>query len=207
MKKIYLASAIAFLGALALSPLRADSYAVDPVHSFVLFEVKHFGLGHVYGRFDKISGSFTYDAADPAKIGLDLSVDTATVDTNNPDRDRHLKSPDFFNVQQFPLATFKTTGVKPRMVSATDAALSPVDAFKVAGGYELTGDFTLNGVTKAITLPVIVIGTGKGPKGEARIGGEAKFMIKRSDYGIKWGPDALGDEVELTIAIEGVLQP
>ncbi len=130
-----------------------------------------------------------YDAANPANDALRVEVQTASVDTGNAARDTHLKSPDFFNAQQFATATFQSTSVKPGADPKT---------------FQVTGDFTLNGVTKSLTVPVTFIGTGPGPKGEPRIGGEAKFTINRSDFGIKAFLPAVTDAVELTIAIEGV---
>jgi len=188
MKKLLLAAVL--LVAASVSS-RADIYAVDPVHSFFMFKVGHFGIGNVYGRFNDVSGKVVYDAATPANDLFNIEVKTASVDTHSEARDKHLRSPDFFNVQQFPTATFTT-----KSVTAVDAK-----------NLQVIGDFTLNGVTKTLTVPVTFIGTGKGPQGESRIGGEARFTILRSDYGIKTFLPAVTDEVELTIAIEGVLQP
>ena len=188
MKKLLLAAALAVAASV---PSHADTYAVDPVHSFFQFKVGHFGIGNVYGRFNDVSGKVVYDAAAPANDLFNIEVKTASVDTHSEARDKHLRSPDFFNVQQFPTATFTT-----KSVAATDPK-----------NLQVPGDFTLNGVTKTLTVPVTFIGAGKGPQGESRIGGEARFTILRSDYGIKTFLPAITDEVELTIAIEGVLQP
>ena len=188
MKNLFLAL---FLGLAvpALSPAQgALEYQVDPVHSFFLFKVGHFGVGNVYGRFDAVSGTLAYDAATPANDSLQIEVQTGSVDSNSAARDTHLKSPDFFNAQQFPTATFKSTSVKATGEKTFDVA----------------GDFTLSGVTKPIVVPVTLIGLGKGPKGEPRIGAEAKFTINRSDFGIKTFLPAVSDAVELTVAIEGV---
>lgn len=188
MKNLFLSLGL-FLAALSLpAGASAQSYAVDPVHSFFFFKVGHFGVGNVYGRFDAVSGTLAYDAAVPANDSLQIEVKTDSVDTNSAARDTHLKSPDFFNAQQFPTATFKSTSVK-----ATGEKT-----------FDVTGDFTLSGVTKPVVVPVTLIGLGKGPKGEPRIGAEAKFTIQRSDFGIKTFLPAVSDAVELTIAIEGV---
>jgi polyisoprenoid-binding protein YceI len=191
MKNLFIAL---ILGAAALATpglSRAQgvqTYAVDPAHSFFFFKIGHFGIGNVYGRFDKVGGTVAYDAANPANDVFQVEVQTGSVDTNSAQRDTHLKSPDFFNAQQFPTATFKSTAVK-----AVDAK-----------NFEVSGDFTLNGVTKPLTVPVTFIGAGKDPQGASRVGAEAKFTIKRSDFGIKAFLPAVSDEVELTIAIEGV---
>jgi polyisoprenoid-binding protein YceI len=188
MKKLLLSAALL---AVASVCARAETYAVDPVHSFFQFKVGHFGIGNVYGRFNDVSGKVIHDPAAPASDVFDIEVKTASVDTHSEARDKHLRSPDFFNAQQFATATFKS-----KSVQATDAK-----------NLQVTGDFTLNGVTKSLTIPVTVIGVGKGPQGETRIGGEARFTINRSDYGIKTFLPAITDEVELTIAIEAILQP
>ena len=188
MKNLFLTALLALAAFAAPALSSAQTYGVDPVHSFFFFKVGHFGVGNVYGRFDAVSGTVAYDAANPANDALQIEVQTGSVDTNSAARDTHLKSPDFFNAQQFPTATFKSTAVKATGDKTFDVA----------------GDFTLNGVTKPLTVPVTLIGLGKGPKGEPRIGAEAKFTINRSDFGIKTFLPAVSDAVELTIAIEGV---
>jgi len=185
---------------LALLPLgfarAAETYSIDPVHSSISFKVRHLGVSNVAGRFETVGGTFTYDEADPAKIAISLKIETGTVSTNNPDRDKHLKSPDFFNVAQFPAITFTSTSVKVGTKAATDDGTP----------YDITGDLSFNGVTKSVTLPVRFLGTGKGMKGETRAGGEAQFTIKRSDYGMKGFLPAVGDDVAVTVEIEGVQQ-
>lgn len=168
----------------------ADTYKVDPVHSSVVFSIKHAGVTDFHGSFNEINGTVVFDAADPAKSSVELTVPVESVDSRHPKRDAHLKSPDFFNAAEFPAITFKSTKVEA----------AGADTFKV------TGDFTLLGVTKSITVDFKKGKEGKGMEGETRGGGETRFTLKRSDYGMTFMPDVLGDEVSLVISVEGVKQ-
>ena len=156
----------------------------------IIFKAGHFGVGNVYGRFDTFSGDFVFDPSDPTKDSVKLEIVTDSVDSNAPDRDKHLKSPDFLNAKQFPTATFKSTAVKK------------VDD----KNYEVTGDFTLRGVTKPATLAVQVIGSGTDPQGKVRLGTESTVTLKRSDFDVKAFLPAVPDEVQLRIAVEGIKQ-
>src|SRR5215469_13154853 len=112
MKKHYLSIVLSILAFAGATVAPADSFKIDPVHSAILFEIGHFGVGHIYGRFDAFNGTFTLDQSDPSKDAVSVEIKTDSVDTNAPDRDKHIKSPDFFNASQFPSATFKSTSVK-----------------------------------------------------------------------------------------------
>jgi len=182
---------LAFVSAVLLilnQSARADSYKIDPDHATVLFASQHFGAGYVWGRFDKVSGTFTLDAADPTKDSVQITIEVSSIDTNNAARDTHLKSADFFNAAQYTTITFKSTSVK----KTGDKTL------------EITGDMTVHGVTRPITLKVDLTGTGKDPQGNTRSGLETQFTIKRSDYGMDKLPTVAGDEIRLIGAIEGV---
>lgn len=164
----------------------ADTYQVDPVHSSISFMISHAGISNIHGRFNDFSGKITIDPADPAKSSFALSIPIESIDTNNVKRDEHLRAPDYFNAKQFPAMSFQSTKVKA-----------------VDGGYEITGDLTLHGVTKPVSLTL------KGgdkvvefPKGTQRIGLVSEFSIKRSDFGMTVEPKALGDEVPIIIGIE-----
>ncbi len=177
------------LCAFGLNAAASDTYKVDPVHSSVMFSIKHAGVTDFHGSFNEITGTVVFDAADPSKSSVELTVPVESVDSRHPKRDAHLKSPDFFNAPKFPAITFKSTKVE-----------GSGDVFKV------TGDFTLLGVTKSITVDFKRGPEGKGMQGEIRGGGETRFTIKRSDYGMTFMPDALGDEVALVVSVEGVKQ-
>jgi polyisoprenoid-binding protein YceI len=196
MKK-FLAIAAASIAAAAL-PLAAcaapESYPLDPTHSYPSFAVEHWGLSMMNGRFDKMTGKFSFDRA--AKTGsTELTIDTASITTGDnvkgnraQSRDEHLRSGDFFNVKEFPTMTFKST--------------------KVNFGAELPssveGNLTLLGVTKPVTLTFERFKCGTNPftKGP-RCGGNAVGKFKRSDFGMKYALGGVGDEIALNIEFEG----
>ena len=190
MKKNHFAHLLSILALAGTTAARADSFKIDPVHSAIIFKVGHFGVSNVYGRFDAFSGTFTLDQNDPSKDAVNVEIKTDSVDTNAPKRDTDIKGPDFLNAAQFSTATFKSTSVK----KVDDKT------------YEVTGDFTLRGVTKPVTLNVQAIGSGPGPKGEFRSGWEARATLKRSDFEVKALLPAVTDEVSLRIAVEGIKQ-
>lgn len=163
----------------------ATVYRVDTVHSSLVFRVKHMNVNYFQGRFDDVSGTLAFDDQNPAQSSVDLKISTGSVDTASPKRDNHLKSPDFFNARQFPTITFKSKSVK----KTGD------------GSYDVEGDLTLHGVTKAVTIPVTRTGVAAGNRG-TRAGYEAIFTIKRSDYGMKNMLEMLGDEVRITANLE-----
>jgi polyisoprenoid-binding protein YceI len=183
--------ALAALVALSLgtsaTPARAaaESYAVDAGHSFVLFRVKHMGVGYAYGRFNEFSGTLNWDAANPSASSINVEVKTQSIDTGNTKRDDHLRNPDYFNAAQFPTMTFKSTAVK----KLSDTQL------------EVTGDLSMHGKTKSVTTAVEFAGPIKDPWGANRAGFHAEFTIKRSDFALG-KPEGLSDEVRLTIAFE-----
>jgi len=164
----------------------AVTYTVDSVHSSTVFSTMHMGVSRFYGTFDKIGGSITVDSAKPENSKVSIEIDMGSVGTRNKGRDDHLRGPDFFDVKQFPTAKFESKSVTK-------------DGDK---GFKVVGDLTLHGTTKSITIPMEQSGTGKGREGEALIGFHGTFKIKRGEYGISYGPDALGDEVTLIVSIE-----
>jgi polyisoprenoid-binding protein YceI len=164
----------------------ADEYTIDTAHSCISFKIKHMGLSYVHGRFNSFSGGFTVDSADPAKTSFKLSIKSQSVDTNNPARDGHLKSPDFFNAKQFASIDFKSSSVKP-----------------VKGGYEVSGDLTLHGETKPITFTLEGGEILTDPRMGTKTGFFGDFVIKRNDFGVgKPGP-MLGEDVHVSIGLEG----
>ena len=179
----------AFLCSAGYDARGADTFKIDPVHSSVLFSIKHLGVTDFYAFFKDISGTVTFDKSDPAKSSVELTVPVDSIDSRNPKRDQHLKSPDFFNAKQFPTLYFKSKKVE----ASGDT-------------YKITGDFTLHGVTKTITIEFKKGPEAKGMEGEIRGGGETRFTIKRSDYGMTFMQGALGDEVNIIVSGEGVKQ-
>jgi polyisoprenoid-binding protein YceI len=166
--------------------MAADSYTADPVHSTIVYRVKHMNATYFWGRFNTITGSFTLDEANPAQSRFEFQVKADSIDTGNAKRDQHLKSPDFFNVVQFPTIAFKSQSVT-----------------KSGQAYEVVGDLTLHGVTKPITVKVVPTGTGKGPMGGPIAGIEATLLLKRTDFGMSNMLGGLGDDVWVTVSVEG----
>lgn len=167
----------------------ADTYKLDPVHSFVIFRIKHLDVSYSYGQFKEPTGTVVFDAADPSKSSFTLEIKADNLDTHNLKRDQHLKSPDFFDAKQFPTISFKSTAVK----SAGENKL------------EVTGDLTLHGVTKSITVTVEKTGEAQTQMGY-RIGFESTVTLKRTDYGMTTMIGPAGDDVTLRISLEGVKQ-
>ncbi|MDH2431847.1 YceI family protein [Pokkaliibacter sp. MBI-7] len=186
MKSVLKASVFALTTAFAAGAFAAD-YNVDPAHSSVSFVIGHLGVSQTLGQFRKFSGDFSYDADKPDTSKVSLVIDTTSIDTNYEPRDKHLSSPDFLDVKQFPELTFKSTAYKGD-----------------ANGGELTGDMTLHGVTKPITFTLHKVGEGKDPWGGYRAGFVATTQIKRSEFGITNFIPGVTDETDITVRIEGV---
>lgn len=168
----------------------ADTYKIDASHTAAIFKVKHLGVSHTYGRFNDVAGTIVFDAANPAASKVEITIQAASVDTFNQKRDAHLASPDFFDSKQFTTLSFVSTAFKK------------VDELT----YEVAGNFTLHGVTKPLTLNVVKVGEGKDPWGGYRIGFDATFTIKRSDFGMTKMLEAVGDDVAITFATEAIKQ-
>ncbi|SEL78790.1 Polyisoprenoid-binding protein YceI [Stigmatella aurantiaca] len=171
----------------------ASTWEIDSAHSSAKFTVKHMMITNVAGEFGSVTGTVNLDDKDPSKTTITASVDTTTINTNQPKRDAHLKSPDFFDVEKYPAMTFKSKSVKA----------DGKDKFKV------TGDLTLHGVTKPVTLDVESSSTEiKDPWGGTRRGASATTKLNRKDFGLTWnqaleaGGVAVGDEVKVMIDLE-----
>jgi polyisoprenoid-binding protein YceI len=180
-----LTSAALVAGGLSASLAAAD-YSVDPDHAAALFVAGHFGVSHIYGQFTEVKGTFAI-GSDAAKDSFNITVTASTLFTHNEKRDQHLKGPDFFDINQFPTLSFKSTAV----AGTDDKTLS------------VTGDLTIHGVTKPVTVKVTKVGEGEVFKSQ-RVGYESTFVIKRSDYGITALPGAVGEDVTIIIAVEGI---
>ncbi|CAN5557206.1 YceI family protein [soil metagenome] len=163
----------------------AETYKVDPTHSSINFKSKHLNTSYVFGRFNDLAGTITVDS-DSSKMAFDVMAKTESVDTGNPGRDKHLKSPDFFSAKEFPTIHFKSTSVK----SAGE------------NKFEVAGEMTLHGVTKPITVTIERVGASNNPKFGDRVGFISTFTVKRTDFGMSGMTDMIGDEVEITAAFE-----
>lgn len=176
--------------ALGALPARAApaTYEIDLSHSSFLFRVKHLDIGYTHGRFNEFSGRFVVDEQDPAASSVQVTVKTTSVDTNDEKRDQHLRSPDFFNVNQFPTMAFQSKSVK-RTAATT---------------WEVSGDLTLHGVTKPLVITMEKTGEGQDPWGNHRAGFEGTAKIERSAFGMDKLREAVGDTIDITIAVEGI---
>jgi polyisoprenoid-binding protein YceI len=171
---------------LPLAAQAADSYTVDPMHTFPHFSISHLGFSTMQGRFDKSSGKITLDRA--AKTGsVDIVIEAASVSTGYGKRDDHLKSPDFFNAAEFPTLVYKSSAVK----------------FKGDAPATVEGNLTLLGVTKPVTLTIDAFKCGPNPMNKKEeCGAAATAQFKRSDFGMKFGLPAIGDDIKLVFEVE-----
>ncbi|MFD2205859.1 YceI family protein [Kiloniella antarctica] len=192
-KKVVIASilSLGITGGIAgnITTASAESYTLDTkgAHASIQFKISHLGYSWVLARFNKFEGQMEFDASKPEASSVNITVDTASLDSNHAERDKHLRSDDFFDVSKFPTATFVSTGLKS--TGEKTATLS--------------GDLTIKGVTKPITMDVNWIGGGDDPWGNVRQGFEGSTVIPVADYGmLNMGPAA--QEVEILVFFEGV---
>jgi polyisoprenoid-binding protein YceI len=175
----------------AQHPLPTGTWKIDPVHSSVEFQVKHLGIATVKGQFTEFEGTLEVT---PDGLDADGSVNVASVDTREPQRDEHLRSPDFFDVESHPQITFKSTAVRP------------LDADEL----EVEGDFTIRGITNPLKLVGVLEGTETDQQGNERVGLSATAQINRSDYDMKFnmalgsGNVVVSDKVKILIDISAV---
>jgi len=183
----FLISLFTLLGMAAYASAQTGTWQIDPAHSSAQFAVRHLGVSTVRGAFTKVSGSATYDPADPSKTTLTAAIEASSVDTRVEMRDKDLRSPNFFDVEKFPTITFTSKQVK--------AAGS--------GKLQIIGDLTIHGVTKEVTLDVDGPSTPiKDPMGNQRIGASATTRVNRRDFGVNGAPTVAGDDVSITIDAE-----
>jgi polyisoprenoid-binding protein YceI len=183
------------MSALATSEVAVSTWNIDPAHSVAEFKVKHMMISNVKGQFAKISGKLTLDEADVTKSYVEASIDAASINTREEQRDAHLKSPDFFHVEQHPTLSFKSAQI----------------AQKGDGELAVTGDLTIRGVTRKVVFTVEgPTAPGKDPWGNTRIGVSATTKINRKDFGLTWnaaleaGGILVGDEVTITLDLQFV---
>ncbi|HET8772604.1 MAG TPA: YceI family protein [Thermoanaerobaculia bacterium] len=174
----------------ALPVLAQETWTVDKGHSTANFKIRHF-TANVIGAFNDFDGTVTMDRENPAKSSVEFTIQAASIDTNSENRDKHLRSADFFETDKFPTIAFKSTSVAPKGKEA----------------FDVTGDLTMHGVTKRVTLPVTFGGFAKTQRGE-KAGFEVETTLNRKDYGIVWnraldeGGFMLSDDVKVTINLE-----
>src|SRR5436190_2759320 len=179
---------------IAGSALAAEPFAVDKAHSEATFQIRHL-VSRISGKFNDFTGNASLDRANPAASSVEFTIKTASIDTGNENRDKDLRSANFFDVDKFPEISFKSTSIK---------ASGKKDV------YDVTGTFTMHGVTKTITLPVEFNGFIKDPWGNERAGFGIHTTLNRKDYGINWnkvldnGGTMLSDDVDVNVNIEAV---
>jgi polyisoprenoid-binding protein YceI len=169
------------------------AYTIDKAHSEATFQVRHL-VTRVRGRFTDFEGTIQADEQNPSRSSVKVTIQAASIDTSQPDRDTHLRSADFFSVEQFPTLSFVSRSVSP----------ASGDTFTVVG------DLTIRGVTTQIAVPVTFLGKATDPWGKQRVGFETEFTINRKDYGLMWnaaletGGFLVGDEVRISVSFQAI---
>ncbi|SFA87666.1 YceI family protein [Azotobacter beijerinckii] len=177
---------------LGVGQAMAADYVIDKKgqHAFVNFKISHLGYSWLYGTFRDFDGGFSFDAAQPEASKVKVTLKTASIDSNHAERDKHLRSADFLNVDKYPTATFESTSVKSTG----------------QGSFDIAGNLSLNGVTKPVTIAAKFIGEGKDPWGGYRAGFEGSTKLKLKDFAIQKDLGPSSQEVELIFSVEGVRQ-
>lgn len=188
---LLLVSLIALLGPQVARA--ADTYQIDPAHTNVGFGVRHLVLSKVKGNFKEFAGTIVYDEEDITRSSVNVTIQAASINTENAKRDKHLRSPDFLDAEKFPTLTFKSKRIE-----------------KSQNGIVAVGDLTIHGVTREVALPFTLLGKVVDPWGNTRIGAEASLTINRHDYGVSWsqkmdsGGLVVGDDVEIELSVEAI---
>jgi len=173
----------------------ADTYTIDAVHSSIAFSIQHLVINHVHGNFTEVSGNILYDEADITKSSVGVTLQASSINTNNANRDKDLRSANFFDVEKYPTITFKSTRIE-----------------KQEGGWVCVGTLTMHGVSKEIAVPFTITGKIKDPWGKTRIGIEGELTLNRQDFGISWnkmmegGGLVIANKVKVTLNVEAVQQ-
>lgn len=170
----------------------AQTYKMDTAgsHAFIQFKIQHLGYSWLLGRFNTFEGEFVLDEANVQNSKVNVTIDVASVDSNHGERDKHLRGKDFFDVSLFPKATFVSTKIEKT-------------GDKTA---KITGDFTLKGITKPVTLDAVYVGGGKDPWGGYRQGFEATTQLRLKDFGIDYNLGPASEVVDIYISVEGIRQ-
>jgi polyisoprenoid-binding protein YceI len=173
----------------------ATTWNIDNSHTLAEFSVRHLMISTVKGRFGEVSGKVVADDADPSRAQIEATINVASIDTREAQRDAHLRSADFFDAENFPTLTFRSTRIE-----------------KAGDDFKVTGDLTIRGTTREVVLDVTSEGRVKDPWGGERAGYSAKTKIKRSDFGLTWnmaletGGVVVGDEIKIALEVELVKQ-
>jgi polyisoprenoid-binding protein YceI len=196
MSRRKIAAQLSFITLLVTSPAAAapDLYKIDPDHTSVVFSVAHTGISYTYGFFRNVSGQYILDESNPAGCRFRLLIKADSLDTNNADRDKHLRSSDFFSVQEFPDILFDST--RCELSNTTDGSIV----------YKITGDLTLHGVKRPIVVNLRMLGKGGGIAGnDKRTGFLCQIELKRSDFGMTslLEGNKVGNAVGITVSFEG----
>ncbi|WIO74489.1 YceI family protein [Porticoccaceae bacterium LTM1] len=192
LKNLAIAGFTALLFGSAL-PASAQTYKIDTkgAHAFIQFSIQHLGYSWLNGRFNSFDGHFVYDEANPSVSSVEVEIDVASIDSMHAERDKHLRSDEYLNVEKYPTASFKST------------------AFKDSGDGKasLIGNLTLRGVTKEISIAVEKVGSGESPwiKGATHAGFRGTVALKLADFGMK--PVGPADTVFMTLDVEGIHMP
>jgi polyisoprenoid-binding protein YceI len=179
----------------ASSAFAADKYMIDASHTSTDFSVKHMVIANVKGGFADISGVIMYDEKDVSKSSVEVTIKTASINTNNEKRDDHLRSADFFDVEKHPDITFKSKSVN-----------------KTDDGMVMVGTLTIKGISKEVSIPFEISGKVTDPWGSSRIGAEGKLKIDRRDYGLTWskaletGGLVVGNDIKIELNVEAVME-
>lgn len=176
--------------------MSGTTYQIDPSHSSANFSIKHMMIAKVHGGFEKISGQLVYNSADLSKSNIAVSIDAASINTREPQRDAHLKSADFFDVEKYPTLNFKSTRIE-----------------KSGDDLKVIGDLTIHGVTRSVTLDIETPSEEmKDPWGNIKMAASGSTKIKRKDFGLTWnaaleaGGFLVGDDVTINLDIQFVKQ-
>ncbi len=173
--------------------MATERFTIDSSHSGIHFAVRHMVVAKVRGAFTRFQGTIDLDEADPSTAKVSARIEAASIDTREPKRDEHLRSADFFEVDRYPELVFESTGVE-----------------KAGDGYRVTGALTLHGVQRTVVLEAELLGGGKDPWGNRRVGFQARTTINRKDFGLHWnaaletGGVLVGDKVEIELDVEAI---
>jgi polyisoprenoid-binding protein YceI len=172
-----------------------QTYQIDPAHSEATFQVRHL-ITKVRGRFSDFDGAIAFDETAPEESSVRLTIQAASIDTNQKDRDAHLRSADFFETERYPTITVVSTSIAPQ----------------ADGAYAVTGQFTIRDVTRTITLPVTYLGKARDPWGNERVAFETEYTLNRKDYGLTWnaaletGGFLVGDDVKVSLSLQATVK-